>query len=222
MAIAQGKRGMTGRGEGRSKARRARAKAVQAKAREVLMNLPNQLTLVRLGLSLVLFALIEFDLFLAATILFVVAASTDWLDGYYARKYGMVTTLGRILDPFVDKVIVCGAFLYLLPTPASGVLPWMVVVIVGRELLVTALRSFLEHEGADFSANLSGKLKMTFQCVSATVSLGCCYLVQVHGPLSPSWSLTRDLLLYCSVFLTVFSGAIYVRASLILLRSRGA
>ena len=92
--------------------------------------------------------------------MFVVAAGTDWLDGYWARKYGQVTNLGRILDPFVDKIIICGTFIFLAAVPDSGVQAWMAVVIVGRELLVTALRSYLEGEGADFSASMSGKLKM--------------------------------------------------------------
>ncbi len=99
------------------------------------------------------------------------AAGTDWLDGYWARKYGQVTTLGRILDPFVDKIIICGTFIFLAAVPDSGVAAWMAVVIVGRELLVTALRSYLEGEGADFSAIMSGKLKMVLQCVAVLVSL---------------------------------------------------
>src|SRR5258707_12175352 len=87
-----------------------------------VFNLPNQLTVARLVLSLVLFGLISAaqaagpsgdKLYLASLIVFVVAASTDWLDGYFARKYGMVTTLGRILDPFVDKIIICGTFICL-------------------------------------------------------------------------------------------------------------
>ena len=111
--------------------------------------------------------------------MFVIAAGTDWLDGYFARKYGQVTTLGRILDPFADKVIVCGTFIFLAAIPAIrdgrwgfwGLQPWMVVVIVGRELLVTALRSFIEERGSDFSAKMSGKLKMVLQCVAAGVCL---------------------------------------------------
>ena len=109
--------------------------------------------------------------------LFIIAAGTDWLDGYYARKYGQVTTLGRILDPFADKVIVCGTFIFLAADPDDGTTfpcglrAWMVVVIVGRELLVTALRSFIEDRGSDFSAKMSGKLKMVFQCIAAGTCL---------------------------------------------------
>ena len=114
-----------------------------------------------------------------AFVLFIVAAGTDWLDGYYARKYGQVTTLGRILDPFADKVIVCGTFIFLAAIPeyaasAPGACgrgwswsSW------ARELLVTALRSFLEERGSDFSANMAGKLKMVLQCVAAGACLLC-------------------------------------------------
>src|SRR5208282_1042538 len=139
-------------------------------------NLPNQLTSLRLLLSVVLFGLISDEHYIAAFVLFLVAVRTDWLDGYYARKFNQITTLGRILDPFADKVIVCGTFIFILVAPGMSTVPgglraWMVVVIVGRELLVTALRSFLEERGSDFSANLSGKLKMVLQCVAAGSAL---------------------------------------------------
>ena len=104
-----------------------------------VFNLPNQLTVSRLILSIVLFVLMAFHCYLASMIVFIIAASTDWLDGYFARKYNLVTVLGRILDPFVDKVIVCGTFIFLVADPASQVAAWMAVVVVGRELLVTAL-----------------------------------------------------------------------------------
>ena len=132
--------------------------------RSKAFNLPNQLTSLRLVLAVVMFALIAWDHFVTSFVLFVVAASTDWLDGYYARKYGQVTTLGRILDPFADKVIICGTFIFLVAVPETlaatyGLRPWMVVVIVGRELLVTALRSFIEDRGSDFSAKMVGQVE---------------------------------------------------------------
>ena len=92
-----------------------------------------------------LFVLIAFEYYLAGDRACSSSPpSTDWLDGYWARKYGQVTTLGRILDPFVDKIIICGTFIFLAAVPGSRrVAAWMAVVVVGRELLVTALRSFL-------------------------------------------------------------------------------
>ena len=80
-------------------------------------NLPNQLTSLRLILSVVLFGLISAEHYIPAFVLFLVAVGTDWLDGYYARKFNQITTLGRILDPFADKVIVCGTFIFLVTTP---------------------------------------------------------------------------------------------------------
>src|SRR5688500_2138248 len=90
------------------------------------LNAPNVVTFSRLVLAIVLFGMIDHgDLWISSAILFVVAASTDFLDGYLARKWGQVTVLGRICDPFVDKIIVCGAFLFLQSWPASGVTAWI-------------------------------------------------------------------------------------------------
>src|SRR6476659_49114 len=92
--------------------------------REQVFNVPNQLTALRLALSLVLFVLVAFEYYLASAVVFAVAAGTDWLDGYWARKYGQVTNLGRILDPFVDKIVICGAFIFLAAAPGSGIRAW--------------------------------------------------------------------------------------------------
>ena len=195
-----------------------------------LLNLPNQLTGLRLILSVILFGLIAWEQYLASFIMFVIAAGTDWLDGYFARKYGQVTTLGRILDPFADKVIVCGTFIFLTAIPAVthmpwGLRPWMVVVIVGRELLVTALRSFLEDRGADFSAKMSGKLKMVLQCVaagSALVYLHCLQPVdQATGLTAPQWVYWFTVVsIWSAVILTVYSGAVYVWIAYKLLKQK--
>ncbi len=193
------------------------------RAPTTVFNVPNQLTSLRLALSVVLFVFISFGFFMTSTVLFVIAASTDWLDGYYARKYGQVTTLGRILDPFADKVIICGSFVFLAAEPVMaldplGVKAWMVVVIVGRELLVTALRSFIEERGVDFSAKMAGKLKMVFQCVAAGTALFCLAYTDpgTVGDYAevPPWS--RWLLagsLWTAVALTVYSGVGYVFAA---------
>jgi CDP-diacylglycerol---glycerol-3-phosphate 3-phosphatidyltransferase len=197
-----------------------------------VFNLPNQLTGLRLLLSIVLFCLIVWEHYLTSLALFIIAAGTDWLDGYYARKYSQVTTLGRILDPFADKVIVCGTFIFLIAIPALtanrwALQPWMVVVIVGRELLVTALRSFLEERGSDFSANLSGKVKMVLQCIAA----GAC-LFYLHYPPAPAAGLSNVLTpdapawvwwtlvvsVWSAVVLTVYSGVGYIFVAVRLLR----
>ena len=176
-------------------------------------NVPNQITAVRLILSFVVFALIAYEQYMAAMICFIVAAATDWVDGYWARKYNQVTQLGRILDPFVDKIIICGTFIFLAAEyhRDSGIAPWMAVVVMGRELLVTALRGYIEQSGGDFSANMAGKWKMVFQCVAVVLSL----LALDYGVRSvPPW-LVRSLSIsvWLAVLSTIYSGAIYVLAA---------
>ena len=194
-----------------------------------LKNLPNQLTSLRLLLSVVLFYLIASEHYIASFVMFVIAAGTDWLDGYFARKYNQITTLGRILDPFADKVIICGTFIFLAATKGMHddwrmLQPWMVVVIVGRELLVTALRSFLEERGSDFSANLSGKLKMLLQCVAAGSALIYLHYTQAAAGDSaltaPAWVYWVTVAsIWSAVLLTVYSGAVYVWIAWRILRS---
>lgn len=183
-----------------------------------VFNLPNQLTGMRLLLSVVLFVLMALQMWLSSMVVFIVAASTDWLDGYFARKYNLVTVLGRILDPFVDKIIICGSFIFLVAEPQSGIAAWMAVVVVARELLVTSLRGYLEGEGVNFSASMSGKLKMLLQCIAT----GCVlfYLSYVaRGGDAPLW--LRALVLtsiWSAVVLTVYSGVVYIVAAINLMR----
>ena len=139
---------------------------------------PNLLSLARLVLAVVLFVLIERAAvepaaWVPATVLFVIAAATDWVDGWWARRFGQVSRLGRIFDPLVDKVIVCGTWVLLAgPAGTSAIAPWMAVVVVVRELVVTAVRAEMERAGHDFSAGPAGKLKMVLQCVAAALVLG--------------------------------------------------
>ncbi len=179
------------------------------------LNLPNLITLSRLLLACVLFVLIDLDGWwrLSAAI-FLVAAITDFLDGYLARAYGQVTVLGRILDPFVDKIIICGSFIFLLAQPSCGITPWMTFLIVAREMFVTSLRSVLEQRGQDFSAKWSGKVKMVAQCTAVTVcllSLSPWFQGIVSRVMSESqFELCRKLLLWGTVAVTVYSGVEYV------------
>ncbi len=187
-------------------------------------NLPNLITVSRLVLSVILFALIYTDGFwITAAVVFLIAALTDMLDGYIARRYGMVTTLGRILDPFVDKIIICGAFVFLLGKQTrlddgmivtSGVNAWMVVIVIAREMFVTSLRGFLEQQGRDFSASLSGKLKMVAQC--AAVALSLVSLSPRFG--SETLNVVRDFTLWATVVVTVWSGLVYVQRAAVILR----
>jgi CDP-diacylglycerol--glycerol-3-phosphate 3-phosphatidyltransferase len=190
------------------------------------VNFPNLLTTLRLLLSVVLFILISIAqeaepglvsrLYWIALVIFVVAASTDWVDGFWARRYGQVTVVGRIFDPFVDKVIICGTFIFLVASPNSQVAAWMAVVVTGRELLVTALRGFFEQRGTDFSAKMAGKLKMVLQCLAVIASL---YLLTFTENKPPTW-LTSSVLtiLWAAILLTIYSGGEYVVVAIRLAR----
>jgi CDP-diacylglycerol--glycerol-3-phosphate 3-phosphatidyltransferase len=179
-------------------------------------NVPNQITTVRLILAIAVFACIALEHFAAALVIFLIAASTDWLDGYWARRFKQVTKLGRILDPFVDKFIICGVFVFLAAVHGSGVLPWMAVLVVARELLVTALRGEVEGAGGDFSANRSGKLKMLFQCAAAAASMVSLSVGSTHYFVA----IARDVCIWVAILLTIYSGGIYVLAAIRILRSK--
>jgi CDP-diacylglycerol--glycerol-3-phosphate 3-phosphatidyltransferase len=111
----------------------------------------------------------------AAFALFVITAATDVLDGWLARSLGEVSVFGRIADPLVDKLLVLGTLCVLVAIPGvRDVLPvWLVLLVLARELIVTALRSEVEARGASFQASLSGKLKMLVQCVAIGAVLLC-------------------------------------------------
>ncbi len=171
-----------------------------------IWNVPNTLSFIRLLLAFVVCGLIEWHLYWIAAVLFLIAASTDWIDGWWARKFKQVTKLGRILDPFVDKIIICGTMIALVGCPGTPVAAWMATVVVGRELLVTSLRGMVEGQGGDFSAKQLGKWKMVAQC-AAVVAV----LIQLHYT-SPSSALviTSLVLLWLAIGLTVISGIEYV------------
>lgn len=193
-------------------------------ARKSLFNVPNQVTASRVALSIVLFVFLGAGWYMTSFVLFILAASTDWIDGYWARKYGQVTQLGRILDPFADKLIICGTFVFLVASPESMVAAWMAVVIIGRELLVTALRSFLEERGSDFSATMSGKLKMVLQCVAVGFSIFRLSYLDPTGQAvwsspPPAWiDFGLITLLWAAVLITAYSGVAYVLAAIRLMR----
>lgn len=188
------------------------------------LNLPNAITLSRLLLAIVLFAMIGVPgMWIPAAVLFVVAAATDFLDGYFARRYGQVTTLGRIMDPFVDKIIVGGAFLFLVGQQValaderivdSGVSPWIVLIVIGREMFVTSLRGFMEQHGIDFSADKTGKAKMLLQSVAVTV----CLLSMAPPFTAGGFLMMRDVLLWVTALFTAYSGVAYFVRAMVALR----
>ena len=133
-------------------------------AADPLWNVPNLLSLSRLPLAVALFACITWEAWAAGLAVFAAAAVTDWADGWWARRYGPLTAVGRSLDPLTDKVLVGGAFIYLIPVEGAGVAPWIATVVVSRELLVTGLRGIVEATGQTFGADWFGKVKMVLQC----------------------------------------------------------
>ena len=169
-------------------------------------NVPNTLTVSRLALGLGVCALISAERFAVALGLFVLAALSDALDGYLARRLNQETPIGRQLDPLVDKLIVGAALIFLLPHAGSGLMPWMVAAILVRELIVQALRSLIEGRGEAFGARMAGKLKTTFQCLAIGGSLVTLELARPIAALT--W--TRDLLIYAAVGLTIYSGCAYL------------
>jgi CDP-diacylglycerol--glycerol-3-phosphate 3-phosphatidyltransferase len=190
--------------------------------RPPVFNVPNQLTASRFVLAIVLFVLIgQEDYWLGCVVVFAVAAATDWLDGYLARKQGISSTLGRILDPLVDKVLICGAYIFLLKVPLSGLEPWMVTVVVAREMVITSLRSFLENQGASFGADWLGKIKMGLQCAAL---LGVFTALYFHGlDVDESrvlfFDTVRSGLIYAMLGATVMSGLQYLWKATLLLRA---
>ncbi|WP_146520834.1 CDP-diacylglycerol--glycerol-3-phosphate 3-phosphatidyltransferase [Stieleria varia] len=170
-----------------------------------IYNVPNALTSVRFGLAIAVMVLIPLTYYKSALTVFVVAASTDWMDGYWARKYGQVTKFGRIFDPFVDKIIICGSFISLVSVASSGVAAWMATAVVGRELLVTSLRGMIEGAGGDFSASWLGKWKMVLQC-AAIIAVLLTLIVETPA----AWLIVvTQVLLWGSIALTIYSGYDY-------------
>jgi CDP-diacylglycerol--glycerol-3-phosphate 3-phosphatidyltransferase len=170
------------------------------------MNLPNALTIGRIFLVPVVVAVlltkeIRSWAFLGAS-LFLAAALTDLLDGYLARRRKQVTTLGRLLDPIADKLLISAALISLVQLRIAPA--WMVVIIIGREFAVSGLRSIAAHEGFSIAVSTLGKGKMVTQ-VAAVVGL---ILGQKYG----GWvQFTAKLLLWAVVFFALISMLQYFR-----------
>ena len=177
-----------------------------------------------------------------AVVIFAVAATTDFADGLLARRWKVVSVFGRVMDPFGDKLLVIGTFVFLagpgfipiqgysnegdlvLSTEGglamtSGVRPWMVALILARELLVTSIRGVLEGMGLDFSAGASGKIKMILQSVAAPVALFVA--VNPFALQSDAWCWIRDVLIWCTLAVTIWSAWPYIIRARILINPPG-
>jgi len=197
------------------------------------VNLPNQITLARLFLGIGLFLLLTFlepgsdsflTLMIIAFFLFIGVVATDALDGYYARKYQLVSDFGRIADPAVDKIVVCGTLIFLAAAPWTRpvLAPWMVVLIVAREFMVAGIRGFVEAKGIAFGAETAGKLKMIMQCIA----IPGVFFFKINELLFPDvdWWVVGTLwlgrvLMWATLVLTVYSGVVYVKKAARILRA---
>ncbi len=183
------------------------------------MNLPNTITLFRLVLTAVFCVaasaegLVGYAIALSA---FVLGAISDWLDGYLARRMGLVTSLGKLLDPLADKILVCSGFVYL---SAKGLCPvWVTALILCREFLVTGIRQIAIEEGKVIAADQLGKWKTTFQLTFIITALVYLTFEPVESNnslvtglqyLSHKDHLLFPLSLWPAVALTVISGWSY-------------
>ena len=182
-------------------------------------NVANNITLARLVLTvgfLVLVGVAKRWTYGLGFILFLVASAGDILDGYLARRHGVTTDIGRVGDPLVDKVLICGGFIMLLDGGQFPLLAnWMVLIIVLRELLVTTLRGLSESRGVPFMATVWGKVKMFLQSVALGTLVGGFALGLLQEPWAPAAQL---LALYSAVIATIISGLYYLGRAYRLLR----
>ena len=175
------------------------------------MNLPNKLAMLRMIL-IIPFVLImqvglttdnlalEIFMRLIATIIFVGAAITDYFDGKIARKYNMITNLGKLIDPLADKLLVISAMVVF--TKYDRLSLWIVLIIIFRELLITGLRSIVAAEGVVIAAEILGKWKTTTQMIALTIMI-----------LLPTSGLVNNILMLIPLILTIQSGVEYVMKS---------
>jgi CDP-diacylglycerol--glycerol-3-phosphate 3-phosphatidyltransferase len=171
-----------------------------------VLSLPNGLTIVRVLvipiILILLFSSGRLYQFIAA-LLFLLAAVTDTVDGYLARRCGMVTTLGKFLDPLADKLLIVTVLIALIP--ARAVPFWMVIVIVGREIAVTGLRGIAVSQGIVIAASPLGKYKTVFEVASI------CFLILNGDYFGLSFRFIGMGLLWVALILAVFSAIDYFR-----------
>ncbi|HLC17631.1 MAG TPA: CDP-diacylglycerol--glycerol-3-phosphate 3-phosphatidyltransferase [Thermodesulfobacteriota bacterium] len=168
------------------------------------LNLPNTLSLIRILAAPVLIVLLlspgEVLSFVAAVI-FALVCITDWLDGYFARKRGLVTSMGKFLDPLADKLLINTAFIMLIPL--GRVPAWVVALIVGREIAVTGLRAVASNMGIVIAAGTLGKYKTAFQIVALVALI-------LHYPFfGVDFRALGVVFLVIAFVLTMWSGADY-------------
>ena len=172
--------------------------------RREIFNLPNSITMARISVVPFLFLLLAspgpfWSLVLAA--LFVLAAITDFADGFVARKYNMITTMGKFLDPLADKLIVNSAMILMIPI--GRIDAWIVVIMIMRDLIVDGIRSIASSEGIYIQASILGKQKTLAQIFAVTA-------LMIHYPfLGMDAHFVGTIVLYVAFLLTIYSGMDY-------------
>jgi CDP-diacylglycerol--glycerol-3-phosphate 3-phosphatidyltransferase len=174
--------------------------------RQKILNLPNGVTIIRIAaipiILLLLFTSGQTYKIITA-LLFLFVAGTDTLDGYLARRRGMVTTLGKFLDPLADKLLIVTALIALIP--ARGIPFWMVIVIVGREIAVTGLRGIAVSQDIVISASALGKYKTVFEVASIS------FLIFDGNLFSIDFHQVGMVLLWVAMGIAVISGINYFK-----------
>ncbi len=167
------------------------------------MNLPNKLTILRILLIPVFMVILLQGYYYASAAVFIVAALTDLLDGYLARRYDLITNFGKIMDPLADKLLVTSAMICLVEL---GNIPgWAVVIILAREFIITGLRAVAAGEGLVIAAGKSGKIKTVLQMAALAVLL----LKDWPFSLFTEYPVGYWILL-AAVVMTLYSGAEYI------------
>ncbi|MDP2689884.1 MAG: CDP-diacylglycerol--glycerol-3-phosphate 3-phosphatidyltransferase [Deltaproteobacteria bacterium] len=168
------------------------------------LNLPNSLTLIRIGAAPVLVVLLLSpgrSLSVISALLFALVCVTDWLDGYIARKRGHVTSLGKFLDPLADKILITTAFIMLIPL--GRVPAWVVALMISREIAVTGLRAIASDAGVVISASRLGKLKTISQIIALVP------LIVHYSFYGMDFHAVGTILLVAAFALTIWSGVDY-------------
>ncbi len=136
--------------------------------------------------------------------IFVLAASTDKLDGYIARKYNQITNLGKLLDPLADKLLISIALIMLVQ--GQQISTWIAIVVIGREILINGIRILAAAKGIALAADRYGKLKLVFQVIAIAAVLLNTYLQSLIGGFP-----VAGILMSVAVFLTLYSGYNYIK-----------
>jgi CDP-diacylglycerol--glycerol-3-phosphate 3-phosphatidyltransferase len=178
------------------------------------MNLPNRLTLGRLGLSAFFVASLSMEFpfrFTIALVLFLLASVTDYLDGEIARRYGLITDFGKLMDPLADKILTAAAFVCLASFGALA--SWVVIIIISREFLITGLRLLAGAKGIVLPAERLGKHKTAWQMITIIffllmLALGD-WTTSTEPWYGPVWRHIGNTLVFVTTVLTIYSGLGY-------------